>query len=213
MQLFGTFSAPLLNSLQKVQRDVRPMVAVPDQQLVELMRQGDEEAFTALYRRRHAPVYRFAMQMTGNIVIAEDVTQEVFMALISHSGRFDAARGSVASFLFGIARNLVLRHLQKDKPALEIDPEFDDSLAADDDVHEDYSRRETVEQVRRAVLSLPELYREVIVLCDLQDTSYEDAAALLDCPIGTVRSRLNRGRSMLARKLRPESAAAVRSTL
>ena len=66
---------------------------------------------------------------------------------------------------------------------------------------DDLTKRETIESVRRAVLSLPTVYREAIVLCDLQDTSYEDAAQVLDCPIGTVRSRLNRGRSMLASKL------------
>ena len=75
------------------------------------MLSGDEEAFTALYRRRQGPVYRFALQMTGNVVIAEDVTQEVFMALLSKTAKFDPARGSLASFLYGVARNLVLRRI------------------------------------------------------------------------------------------------------
>ncbi len=77
-----------------------------------------------------------------------------------------------------------------------------ENFACDDDVLGDLTRRETIEQVRRAVLSLPAVYREVVVLCDLQDLSYEDAADALDCPVGTVRSRLSRGRGMLAQKLR-----------
>jgi len=171
---------------------------------------GDEDAFTALYRRRQAPVYRFALQMTGNVVIAEDVTQEVFMALLEHARRFDPQRGTVASFLYGIARNLVLRRLERDR-GTESDAEIAD-FAGDDDVLGDLTRQETVEQVRRAVLSLPPVYREVVVLCDLQDASYEDAAAALDCPVGTVRSRLNRGRSMLAQKLLGSNPAAPKKT-
>ena len=74
---------------------------------------GDEDAFTMLYRRRQGPVFRFALQMTGNVVIAEDVTQEVFMALLSKTAKYDPARGTLASFLYGVARNLVLRRIEK----------------------------------------------------------------------------------------------------
>jgi RNA polymerase sigma-70 factor (ECF subfamily) len=177
-----------------------------DQQLLERMFAGDEDAFTALYRRRQAAVYRFALQMTGSVVIAEDVTQEVFMALIEHGRRFDAERGTLPSFLYGIARNLVLRRLDKDR---EMEPESAiEQFAGGEDVLGDLTRRETVDQVRRAVLSLPAVYREAVVLCDLQDVSYQDAAEALDCPVGTVRSRLNRGRLMLAQKLKGTAAPA-----
>lgn len=162
------------------------------------MLSGDEEAFTSLYRRRQGPVYRFALQMTGNVLIAEDVTQEVFMALLSKTAKYDPARGSMASFLYGVARNLVLRRIEK---TTEIE-----DYAGPEDILDDLTRRETVENVRRAVLSLPPVYREAVVLCDINDTSYEEAARALDCPIGTVRSRLNRGRSMLAQKLAVRSS-------
>jgi RNA polymerase sigma-70 factor (ECF subfamily) len=180
-----------------------------DQELIERMLEGNEDAFTALYRRRQAAVYRFALQMTGSVVVAEDVTQEVFMALIEFGRRFDPARGTLASFLYGIARNLVLRRLEKDRGA-DAEAAMED-FACDEDVLEDLTRRETIDQVRRAVLSLPGVYREVVVLCDLQDVSYQDAAEALECPVGTVRSRLNRGRSMLAQKLSGKAASAVRS--
>ena len=169
-----------------------------DQELLALMYSGNEDAFTALYGRRQGPVYRFALQMTGSIVIAEDVTQEVFMALLWKTARYDAARGSLASFLYGVARNLVLRRIEK---TAEVE-----DYAGSDDILDDLTRRETIENVRRAVLSLPAVYREAVVLCDLQDTSYEEAALVLDCPIGTVRSRLNRGRSILAQKLAVRSS-------
>jgi RNA polymerase sigma-70 factor (ECF subfamily) len=169
-----------------------------DYELLVGMLSGDEDAFTTLYRRRQGPVYRFALQMTGNVVIAEDVTQEVFMALLSKTARFDPARGTLASFLYGVARNLVLRRIEK---TAEIE-----DYAGPEDVLDDLTRRETIENVRRAVLSLPVVYREAVVLCDINDTSYEEAARVLDCPIGTVRSRLNRGRSMLAQKLAVRSS-------
>ena len=174
-----------------------------DEDLLGAARGGDEAAFTALYRRRQGAVYRFALHMSGDAAVSEDVTQEVFLALLEGSGRFDASRGSLLSFLYGIARNLVLRRIEKKLPA-----ELADEPVADDDVLDDLTRRETIEAVRNAVLSLPAQYREAVVLCDLESASYEDAAAALDCPVGTVRSRLSRGRAMLAQKL---SAKAVRS--
>ena len=173
------------------------LIEPSDQDLLSRMLRGEEGAFTALYRRRQGGVFRFALQMTGSVPIAEDVTQEVFMALIEHGGRFDPSRGALASFLFGIARNLVLRRIEKDRPSEPVEDDF----ATGEDVLGDLTRRETIDQVRRAVLSLPASYREAVVLCDLQDVSYQDAADALDCPVGTVRSRLNRGRAMFAQKL------------
>jgi len=73
--------------------------------------------------------------------------------------------------------------------------------ASDENVFDDLTRREMVEHVRRAVVSLPPMYREAVVLCDLENASYEEAAMVLECPVGTVRSRLSRGRLMLAHKL------------
>jgi RNA polymerase sigma-70 factor (ECF subfamily) len=189
-----------------------PNQHVSDHDLLVRMLGGDEPAFTALYRRRQGAVYRFALQMTGSVVIAEDVTQEVFMELIEHGRRFDPSRGAVRSFLYGIARNLVLRRIDKDRSAgpksggecrLESGPEpAMEDFPGVEDVLGDLTRRETIDQVRRAVSSLPPVYREAVVLCDLQDLSYGEAAQILDCPVGTVRSRLNRGRAMLAQKLR-----------
>jgi RNA polymerase sigma-70 factor (ECF subfamily) len=105
----------------------------------------------------------------------------------------------VGAFLYGIARNLVLRRLDR---SMFAEIEVTEDFAGPEDLLEDLTRRESIERVRQAVLSLPPVFREVVVLCDLQDTSYEDAGLALDCPVGTVRSRLSRGRAMLARKLR-----------
>ena len=179
-----------------------------DTELLRSMLAGDDEALTFLYRRRQAGVYRFALQMSGSKSIAEDVTQEVFLFLMREGNVFDPARGSVSAFLFGVARNYVLRRLRVEQLLAPLNDESEDDipmLQAGTDLCplEDLTRAETIESVRKAVLSLPAKYREVVVLCELQDVSYGETAEILGCAIGTVRSRLHRARALLLAKLRP----------
>ena len=179
-----------------------------DGDLLRLMLTGDEEALSLLYRRRQGSVYRFALQMSGSKTIAEDVTQEVFLFLMREGQVFDPARGSLSAFLLGVARNHVLRRLRVEQLLAPLGDESDDDLpllqaTSDFCPLEDLTRAETVESVRKAVLSLPSKYREVVVLCELQDVSYGETAEILGCAIGTVRSRLHRARALLLQKLRP----------
>jgi RNA polymerase sigma-70 factor (ECF subfamily) len=179
-----------------------------DSELLRLMLAGDEEALALLYRRRQGGIYRFALQMSGSKTIAEDVTQDVFLFLMREGHVFDPARGSLSAFLFGVARNHVLRRLRVEHLLAPLGDESDDDVPL---VHasselcplEDLTRAETIESVRKAVLSLPSKYREVVVLCELQDVSYGETAEILGCAIGTVRSRLHRARALLLAKLRP----------
>ncbi len=172
---------------------------VPDPILLRQALAGDEGAFAALYRRRQGGIYRFALQMTGSAETAEDITQETFLTVLRSGARYDETRGTVPAFLYGVARKLLLQRLERDRGSdLDSDPP---ECASDEDILGDLTRQETVEQVRSAVLRLPAAYREAVVLCDLQDLTYEEAAAVLDCPLGTVRSRLNRARALLKQKL------------
>jgi RNA polymerase sigma-70 factor, ECF subfamily len=180
-----------------------------DLDLLRRLRQGDEGAFTALYGRWQGPLFRFALRMSGSEALAEDVTHEVFMALMNGGGAFDPAQGPLAAYLYGVARNQVRRRLERDRP--RVGPE--DAEPATTAPREDpLARLETAQDVhalRQALLSLPEHYREPIVLCDLEELSYEQAAAALGCAVGTIRSRLHRGRELLATKLRARRAAPV----
>jgi RNA polymerase sigma-70 factor (ECF subfamily) len=183
-----------------------------DNELLRLMLAGDEEALAQLYRRRQASVYRFALQMSGSKSIAEDVTQEVFLFLMRDGHVFDPGRGALSSFLLGVARNHVLRRLRVDHLLAPLGDDDDEgpALQAGTDLCplDDLTRAETIETVRKAVLSLPPKYREVVVLCELQDVSYVETAEILGCAIGTVRSRLHRARALLLTKLRPAESVA-----
>ena len=183
-----------------------------DSELLRSMLAGDEEALSVLYRRRQGGVYRFALQMSGSKTLAEDVTQEVFLFLMRDGHVFDPEKGSVSAFLLGVARNYVLRRMRVEQQLAPLGDDFEDDvpvLHASSDICplDDLTRAETIESVRRAVLSLPSKYREVVVLCELQDISYGETAEILGCAIGTVRSRLHRARALLLAKLRPAAEA------
>lgn len=178
------------------------------------MAAGDRDAFAALFRRRQATVYRFSRQMLGARDAAEDVTQETFIALAENAGRFDAARGSVTTYLYGIARHLILQRHRRNRLRREIEL---DAVANDDlplagdsgDPMEAIARAQLTQRIRVAILSLPVHYREAVVLCELHGLSYEDAAAVARCPVGTIRSRLSRGRQMLVDRCAPLATGAV----
>jgi RNA polymerase sigma-70 factor (ECF subfamily) len=164
-----------------------------------------------LYRRRQPSLYRFATHMSGSADVAEDVTQEVFLALLRGECGFNPDRGSLSGYLFGIARKLVLRQLERTRSDVAIETDAEESnqpeLAVHDDALADLTREESLEGLRRAVLALPRRYREVVVLCDLEEVDYADAAIALGCPIGTVRSRLHRARALLLEKLNQERSS------
>lgn len=199
---------------------------LPEDDLLWRAARGDEEAFVLLYRRHQGAIYRYALRMTGSTGAAEEITQEVFLALIRKPGRYDGARGEVGAFLFGIARNLTRKHLERERaaiPLLDGQPDGwsqewkerlgDSEAAGAGNPLQLLAQQETVERVRAAVRSLPEEYREVIILCELEEKSYEEAAKLLECAVGTVRSRLHRARTLLLAKLevlqgQPRRAAA-----
>src|ERR1017187_1132874 len=176
-----------------------------DDELLLRLRNGDEQAFTALYRRRQGSIYRFALHMSGSPAAAAAIVQEAFLALLREECGFDPERGTLSGYLFGIARKLVLRNLERGRSNVPLESETDDvaprELAVIDDPLAGLTRHETIEALRRAVQALPRRYREVVVLCDLEELDYADAAVALGCPIGTVRSRMHRARALLLEKL------------
>ncbi|HJT71030.1 MAG TPA: RNA polymerase sigma factor [Terriglobales bacterium] len=179
---------------------------------------GEEPAFLVLYEKLKGGIFRYAVYMTGSITAAEEVTQEAFMALLKEGRKYREERGDVGAFVFGFVRNFVRRArrerayeplpddetIQRMAASLVIEPEA---------LQRRMIRNQAAEQVRAAVRSLPEHYAQVIVLCDLCEFSYVEAASRLGCAVGTVRSRLNRAHNLLAKKLKPlrDGNAAIRA--
>lgn len=174
-----------------------------DEVLLPSLAKGNEEAFLAVYRRRQASIFRYALHLGGDPDVAAEVVQETFLALLRDAGKLDAGRGTVLSWLFSVARNQVLRQLRLRQRHLSLDAEENEEPAIEGSVLMELEQQELRGRLQDAMSTLPPLYREVLVLCDMQELSYEQVALIAGCPTGTVRSRLHRARALLAGKLRP----------
>ena len=175
----------------------------PDDLLIARIADGDRDAFAELYRRHRAMVYRFAAHMCGSASAAEDVVHEAFVAVIDSAARYRPGRTEAKLWLLGIARNHA-RRAKAVRPTLSLQDEERNGasqLTIECDPAGDLDRQRHLASLRKAIVALPIRYREVVVLCDLHELSYADAAASLGCAVGTVRSRLHRGRNILARRL------------
>jgi RNA polymerase sigma-70 factor (ECF subfamily) len=182
-----------------------------DTDLLRAMRGGAADAFSALYRRHQGPLYRFALLRCGSDATAADVVQEAFMGLLTERFRFDPLRGPLQAFLFGVARNLILK-LEEGRQRHVALPSIDAGQDGDDDAELDLSQddggplarvldNEAAEQVRRALAHLAPHYRDVVILYEMHELSYAEIADICQVDIGTVRSRLSRGRAALAKRL------------
>ena len=152
--------------------------------------------FRAVFEEHKDAIYRFAWRMSGSAAVAEDIAQEVFLALLRQPGRFDPSRGALRSFLLAVARNVALKRWRDEFRLDELDDRF--SIPA-----VDLERLETAEAVGAAVASLPPLQREVLILAEYEELPLEEIARAVDAEIGTVKSRLHRARENLRRMLAP----------
>jgi RNA polymerase sigma-70 factor (ECF subfamily) len=209
---FGTFQRRRANHLPSMMPDQPAEPVSPtDPELVARMAAGDREAFALLFHRHQRTVYRFALNMTGLTDVADDVTQEVFMALARAAHRYRSEHGALSTYLYGIARHLVRQRDKKSRSRQEVD------LGAIQDREvpgrwrdpiDSLAQAERIALLRRAILCLPAHYREAIVLCEIHGLSYDEAATIVGCPLGTIRSRLNRARRLLTEKCRASPAMA-----
>jgi RNA polymerase sigma-70 factor (ECF subfamily) len=175
-----------------------------DHVLITRAASGDGEAFGSIYSRYQRVVYRFARAMTGSTDGAADIVQEVFAVLLRDLPRYDPSRSALPTYLYGIARNLSRERLRRERRFRPLDAAGLRPMrqAHPDEPTDRLACAQTAARMRIAFNTLPRRYREVIVLCDLHDLAYADAAAVVRTTVGAVRWRLHRGRRMLRERMR-----------
>jgi len=171
-----------------------------DALLIRDLLAGDEWAFAELYRRRRREIYRFAFAMTRSAALAQDVVQDVFLRLLEDATRFDSSKGTVRAWLLGCARHVVLDRLRAES-RWTTGATADDGPSAPCPAEDTVFAQQRLERLHTEILRLPIEYREAVALCEIAELSYAECAAVLACPIGTVRSRLHRARALLAERL------------
>jgi RNA polymerase sigma-70 factor (ECF subfamily) len=167
-----------------------------DEELVRRFRDGDQSAFAELMERHERRVFNLAYRMLGRFEEAQEATQEAFLSCFRHLERF---RGEAAfsTWLHRIAVNACYDLLRRRQPVTSLETEVLDPLPAPDH-SEDVA---TATDVQRALLEVPDEFRAVIVMHDVQDLPLQEIADALEIPVGTVKSRLHRGRAALGRAL------------
>jgi len=165
---------------------------------------ASSEAFLALFEAHREAIFRLAWRLTGRQDVAEDLTQESFLRLVRHPQRFDAGRGSLRQYLYGVVRNLARQHWQAQGREAALDDNGDDAaplwaVPGGDPV----AAVEVAGVVQAALAALPLLQREALVLFELEELPLEEIAAIVGADVGTVKSRLHRARERLRRSLAP----------
>lgn len=177
---------------------------ITDEQLLQRAGSGDQTAFWDLYERHRQPIFRFAYRLLGSVESAEDVTHDCFLSLIRNPENYHPERASLKTYLFAAARNLAMKHFRSSAR--------EDSLEELSEEPRFQSRHEPLRQlldaelselVREAVMSLPDLQREALVLFEYEDLSMNEIAGITQSDVGTIKGRLHRARRGLKRMLAP----------
>ncbi len=184
-----------------------------DEDLIRELQKGRKEAFDVIVDRYSGPLHNFIYRIVGDATAAQDLLQETFIRLWTNRQSYrEIARFS--TWLYTVAGNLAKSELRRRKVrrffSLSVgaesgfDREDDRTLELPDedaDPETDFERRQILSRVEEEVQRLPVLFREVIILRDLQELSYEEISTILKIPLGTVKSRVNRARMRLQAKL------------
>jgi RNA polymerase sigma-70 factor (ECF subfamily) len=174
---------------------------------MQLIVSGDSEAFARLYNLYRNHVFGFAYRMLGSQSVAEDVTQETFLVIIQYPERFRPELGSMSTFLCAVARNCILNYFRKRASEIEDFLDEDDLYLVEDESKPSplsaLLAREMEAKIRESIALLPVLQREVIVLREFQQLSYEEISIVVGAEVNVVKARLYRARQALGKRLAP----------
>ena len=175
---------------------------------------GDATALDALYRQESGPVFRYALAVCGNEAWAADALQDAFLALMHQPQGFDEAKGSLGAYLCGMARHYLLASRRDRLHTAQVIDSDEDTQVEDEwapDPQDQLVRLQSLQSLHEALAALPWAQREALVLVDLQERDYAQAAAIAGIPVNTFRTRLLRGRRRLHEVLavNPSSEGAI----
>lgn len=180
---------------------------MPESNLIKRCKDGDRDAFNELFKMYESKVINIAYGMLSDRDDAYDAAQEVFIKVYRNISSFKE-NSSLSTWIYRITSNTCndfLRKRMKSAGAISInsfDNENNMDIPDKSPLPEEYAElSEAQATVRKAISELSDEYREIITLCDVEDLSYEQTANILNCPVGTVKSRLNRARKLLKKKL------------
>ena len=162
---------------------------------------GDTGALRELYEKHGRALLRFSSAMCRSRQAAEDLVHDTFVALLRGPHLFDPEQGTAFNYLCGVLRHRVSRHFRQQKRWVALVDDDSGVAAHEPGPADEIARSEVSAVFRQAMLELPLQHREIIALCDLEELPYQTVAGILDCPIGTVRSRLHRARALLTLRL------------
>ena len=184
----------------------------PDAELVRRCLAGEHGAWESIVRQYHKRIYNVAYRYTGRFDEAEDLTQDIFLKVYRTLGSYRPESGALVTWLIRVGRNHIIDHYRKYKTECSktdyLGGEFErieENPARYDTPGQALEKRELADLVHQGLLRLSEDLREAVILRDLEGFTYEEMARTLDVPIGTVKSRISRGRTELARVL-PQAA-------
>ena len=185
---------------------------ITDAELVRRCLDGDHGAWESIVRRYHQRLYNLAYRFTGRFDESEDLTQEIFLKVFRTLNSYKAESGALITWMVRVGRNHLIDHYRKFKTerrqtdSLEVEYEkADENPSRYASPMEALEKRELSQRIHRALLKIPEDLREAVILRDLEEFTYEEIADVLKLPLGTVKSRINRGRAELARLLKKET--------
>ncbi len=175
-----------------------------DELLLARAEGGDQAAFVELYERHRGAVFGFVYRLLGSVERAEDITHDCFLSLIRQPGNFHPARGALRTYLYAAARNLSLKHFRSSgrEAAIE-DLTAEPRISVREEPLGRLLDAELSLKVKEAVLNLPPLQREALVLFEYEGLSLSDIAGVVGADVGTIKARLHRARERLRNALRP----------
>jgi len=190
-----------------------PLAAIDD--LIERCLRGDQQAWEAIVRLHWRKVFNVAYKFVGRHDEAEDLTQDIFLKIFKSLGTFDR-RANFQTWLISVSRNLCIDHyrsVRKERETIDraVDPGHLTPASPDASPLAALEQADRVVLLRQAMQSLPDALQTAVLMRDIQELTYQEIAERLDLPEGTVKSRINRGRTELGRQIRRLRADQERS--